>query len=199
VGIFSRAEVNLGFGGMVHQNQESSGHLTSTAGLGDLSLGTKLKFLDTETAWASQTLLASVKFPTADADRDHGTGGTDYDLTWVISKPLGDVFGAHLNVGYTWLGHEYASSLRDQLHYGVAGDARLSRRVQLVMEVFASTPNWEPEDTFVLANFGVRWQVLPSLVLDAAAGAGFREPAPDFTVTAGLTWLFGLKKRAKTL
>ena len=191
-GIFPQLEAGVGFGGLVEERTEL-GERDHESGIGDLTVGTKWQFLK-ETGWLPrQALAAAVKFPTADDDKGLGSGKTDYDLTWIASKKLGEKTGVHVNAGYTWVGEPSGEDVADVFHYGVALDYQLTDSVQWVGELFAEKELQGGTQTVVQYNTGFRWSASESLTLDAAAGSRLRgDEAPDFIATLGLTWSFGL-------
>ena len=192
-------EFGLGFGGAFEERTESLGETgreerIHASGIGDLTLGGKWRFLD-EMPWLPrQAMVVVVKLPTADEDQGLGNGKTDVDLTWVASKALNKQTGAHLNVGYSWIGKLAEEEVGDVLHYGVALDYQLSAPLQWVGEVFAEKELRAGTDTVVQGNTGCRWQVVDGLTMDLAVGTKLSGDAPDFTATAGLTWAFGLTR-----
>jgi hypothetical protein len=191
-GAFRRIEVGIGFGGQFEERTElleyeTTEHSVREQGIGDLALGAKWQFLDTCPLGARHAIVPSVKFPTADDDKGLGSGKTDYDLTWIASRAIGDNTGVHLNLGYSWIG----GSDDDAIHYGVALDCQVAETLQWVGEVYAEKALVSGADTAVQCNTGLRWNPTESLTLDIAVGAKLSGDAPDFTAAAGLTWTFG--------
>lgn len=193
-GLVPRVEVGAGFGG---QSEERTEVLAETgreetqneSGIGDLNLGAKWQFLESCPFGARQALAASVKFPTADEDKDLGSGETDCDLTWIASRSIGENAGVHLNLGYSWMG----GPDDDVLHYGVALDCQIGNAVQWVGEVLAEKELADGTETVAQYNTGFRWSPVENLTLDVAAGSKISADAPDFTGTVGLTWAFGFE------
>jgi hypothetical protein len=136
----------------------------------------------------------TAKLPTASYDKGLGTGKADVDLTWIITKPVTEKFGVHLNLGHTWTGNHDGDVHDDLVHHGVALDCQVAEPVQLVAEVCASTPVTAGSETTVRVNGGVRWQAWDAVVFDAAVGTGLYQDAAEITVTVGLTWAFGFGK-----
>lgn len=191
-GVLPRVEVGLGFGGQLEERTErieDSGAeiCTREHGIGDLVIGAKWQFLEKCPLGARHALAPSVKFPTADDEKELGSGKTDYDLTWVASRAIGEKSGVHVNVGYSWLG----GPDEDVLHYGVALDYQILESVQWVGEVFAEKVVAGGEETVVQYNAGFRWNPVENVTLDIAGGSKLVGEAPDFSATAGLTWAFG--------
>lgn len=190
-GVVRSVEVGVGFGGQFEERIErlddGGEDCTREHGIGDLTLGAKWQFLESCPLGARHAIVPSVKFPTADEDRELGNGKTDYGLTWIASRSIGEKAGIHLNLGYSWIG----GPDDDVLHYGIAVDYQLVETVQWVGEVFAEREMSSGADTVVQYNTGFRWSPLESLTLDIAGGSRISGDAPDFTATAGLTWAFG--------
>jgi hypothetical protein len=191
-GILPSVEAGIGFGGLLEERTEIAGK-DCEYGLCDMVLGTKWKFFS-ETGWLpAQALAAAVKIPTADDDKGHGSGKTDYDLTWIASKMLNEKTGVHVNAGYTWVGEPSGEDVGDIFHYGVALDYQMTDSVQWVGELFAEKELQGGTQTLVQCNTGFRYSASDSLTLDFAVGTGLHgDDTPDITATAGLTWAFGL-------
>jgi hypothetical protein len=190
-GVLPRLEAGLGFGGQIEERAEALGQERGVTDVGDLTLGAKWKVFAAERAWADQALAFTVKLPTASDDRGMGSGQTDFDLAWIVSKALTANWGAHLNLGHTWTGDRTTDRQDDVLHYGLALDYQVTTRLQLVAEIFADTPLTAEQETAVTVNGGTRWLVADNLVVDAAVGGGVRRAAADVVATVGLTWAFG--------
>jgi hypothetical protein len=136
-GLAPRIEVGTGFGGQVEERtefHENSGtdECIREHDIGDLVVGAKWQFPAFCPLGAHHALAGSVKFPTADDEKDLGSGETDYDLTWIASRSIGKKAGVHLNLGYSWIG----GPDDDVLHYGVALDYQIVDSTQWVCEVF---------------------------------------------------------------
>ncbi len=156
-------------------------------GIGDLAMGAKWVIIEACPLGARHALAPSVKFPTADQDQGLGSGETDYDVTWIMSRSIGSKTGVHLNVGYSCIG----GVDDDVFHYGVALDYQILDAVQWVGEVFAEEDLSGDSETAALYNAGIRWKLVDGLVLDIAAGSKLSGDVPDFMGKAGLTWAFG--------
>lgn len=198
-GLFPAIEFGLGFGGAFEERTESLGEIgreerIHASGLADLILAGKWLFWGEAPWFPRQAMVGGVKLPTADEDKGLGNGETDFDLTWVASKSLNERTGAHLNVGYSWIGELAGEEVGDVLHYGVALDYQLSEPLQWVGEVFVEEELRSGTDTLVQCSTGCRWQAEDGLTMDLAVGTKLSGDAPDFIATAGLTWAFGFTK-----
>jgi hypothetical protein len=187
-------EVGAGFGGQLEERTEY--HAVSARevcirehSIGDLVVGAKWQLMESCPLGARHAIAPSVKFPTSDEDTGLGSGETDYDLTWIASRSIGEKTGVHVNLGYSWIG----GSDDDVVHYGVALDYQIVEPVQWVGEVSAEKELAGGEDTVVQYNTGFRWNAVERLTVDIAGGAKISGDGPDFTGTVGLTWAFGSK------
>ena len=193
-GLVRSVEVGIGFGGQMeertelHEDNETEQCIREHS-IGDLVVGAKWQFMESCPLGARHALVPSVKLPTADDNTGLGSGKTDYDLTWIASRSIGEKAGVHINLGYSWVG----GPDDDVLHYGVALDYEIVDAVQWVGEVFAEKELAGGEDTVAQYNTGFRWSPVESLTLDIAGGSKISGDAPDFTGTVGLTWAFGFK------
>ena len=193
-GVVPSLEMGAGFGGQFEERMEvledtGTEERHAESGMGDLCLAAKWRFLSSCPLGARHALAPSVKFPTSDKDKGLGSGETDYDLTWIASRSIGESAGVHLNLGYSWIG----GPDDDVLHYGVAADYQLVDAVQWVGEVFAEKALEGGTETIVQYSTGFRWNPVESLTLDIAGGSRISGEGPDFTGTVGLTWAFGFK------
>lgn len=193
-GLVPGVEAGIGFGGQLEERTEILDDGTDCSvdeeGLGDLVVAAKWQIIKKCPLGARHAIVPSVKFPTADDDEGLGSGETDYDLTWVVSRAIGEKAGAHLNGGYSWIG----GPDEDVIHYGLALDYRLAEALQWVGEVFAEDLADGEGDTAVLYNIGFRWSVNENLIVDVAGGSKLNGEEPDFFATAGLTWYFGTEQ-----
>lgn len=198
-GVFPSLELGAGFGGQFEERteiDEESGKecTTSKNGIGDLTIVAKWQFRGESTWIPRQAIAPAVKFPTSDKDKGLGSGKTDYDLTWIASKSFNEKAGAHVNLGYSWIGEPADEDVGDILHYGLALDYRLLAPLQWVGEVFAEKELMSGTDTAIMFNTGLRLIAIEGLTFDIAAGTRITGDAPDLIAQAGLTWEFGFAK-----
>jgi hypothetical protein len=191
-GVMPRWDIAAGFGGQLEQRtrHEHEGDDQRVSGLADLNLATKWLFLKESTYLPRQTVCPSVTFPTADDQKGLGRGETDYDLTWLASKAIGDRLGVHLNIGYSWLGEPSNEDVGALVHYGVAADYQLFDSLQWIGEVFGEEELQEHETAWQYRT-GLRCEVVDDFSLVVAAGSRISGDAPEFTATVGLIWVLG--------
>lgn len=198
-GVFPSLELGAGFGGQFEERTEIDETIgeectRSASGIGDLIIVAKWQFLGESTWLPRQAIVPVVKFPTSDKDKGLGSGKTDYDLTWIASKSFCEKMGAHINIGYSWIGDPDDEDVGDILHYGLALDYRLIDPLQWVGEVFAEKELRSGTDTAVMFNTGLRVIVVEGLTFDIAASSRLAGDAPELIAQAGLTWEFGFAK-----
>lgn len=196
-GLFPGLEAGVGFGGQLEERTvrvEESGaeQCDRVHGIGDLVMGAKWQAIKECPLGARHALAVTIKLPTADNEKDLGSGEPDKDVMWIVSRSIGQKAGIHINLGYSWIG----GPAEDVMHYGVALDYQITDAVQAVGELSTEKEIADGGDAASRYNFGVRWSVWDGLTLDAAAGSRLSGGAPDFTGTAGLTWSFGCENKS---
>ncbi len=192
-GVCPGLDLGVGLGGQFEERTESYGTTCHEAGFGDITLYPRWKFFDQSRFLPSQAASFTVKLPTADDDRSLGSGATDYDLTWIASRKVGENFQIDANVGYSWIGKAQDEEAADIFHYGLAVEYQVLEHLQWVGEVFAQQEMTCGAETMVQFNTGVRWAARDGLTFDIAAGSRLSGEAPDFSCTLGLTWVFGVR------
>lgn len=194
-GLFQGIEAGIGLGGQFEERRDVIGgggaeECEREHGVGDLVVGMKWLAVERCPLGARHALAPSVKLPTADEDKELGSGETDGDLTWILSRGIGETAGIHLNAGYSWIG----GADKDLLHYGMALDWQMMDSLQWVGEVFAENEVADGAETVAVCNGGIRWSPVDHLTVDMAGGATISGDGPEYMVTAGLTWVFGTGK-----
>ena len=194
-GLIQNVEIGAGVGGLIENYMEEGGDTRTRSGIGDTIMTGKWEVMEESSLLPAVALAPAMKLPTADKDRDLGSGEIDYDATVILSKAITDTTGIHANVGYTWIGEPKDEDAFNLFHFGVAGDYQITEPLQAVGEVFTVREPGSGETPATQCNFGMRYEAVEGLVFDAAAGGKLSGDAPSFTVTAGLTWVFGGEPR----
>lgn len=185
-GVARDLDAHFSFGGQIDERSELLTKTKHRSGIGDLELGAKWRFVEKDPLGIRHSLAPLVKLPTASEKKGLGSGAVDYDLTWIASRQFGDKTDVHLNLGYTWVGEA-----DDAVHYGLAAYYQIIDPVQWVGEVFAEKEISNGTESVAAVNTGIRYYATENLILDFAAATGISGEAPDFALTAGLTWDFG--------
>lgn len=193
-GLLPTLEIGAGFGGRIQERTEAAG-TSSIHGLGDFAAGLKWNPIAEVDSFAAHAFASSVKLPTASRDKGFGTGETDLDLIYIGSRTLSDRWNCHVNLGYTWTGDPAGAAEDDLFNTGLALCWRMSPKVEWVTEFVCVIPEDRWSDNSLQWLGGIRWQVHPTLVLDAAAGAKLCGDAPDLDMLVGLTWTWERQQR----
>lgn len=194
-GIGDSVEIGAGFGEQYEHRFETGDTWHNVDGISDVVIGGKWRIAGPYGQLTGIAISPSVSIPTADSDKGLGSGETDYDLTLIASFALADSASLHLNCGYAFIGEPEGEDAGDILHYGVAADYQLFESIQLAGEICAEKELLGGTDTAVHFNAGLRWAAMDGLTLDLAAGSKIAGDTPDFTATAGLTWVMDFAKQ----
>jgi hypothetical protein len=172
----------------------------SQAGLGDLRIKSKVRFLKgREANPLSLSGQLAIKFPTCDEDKTAivgltpaCTGETDVGLLGIASKTFSPVT-VHLNLGYTFVGNPPGATLDDVFSYNLAFEYDtplhgLELMAELIGEVNRNIP-YSGQDPLAFL-YGATYEVIPNLGVDGAFSAGLTEGSPDYTFTVGLSYYF---------
>jgi hypothetical protein len=115
-----------------------------------------------------------------------GEGGVGFEGTGILSARLAPVT-LHLNVG----GGVDRSDARPFVTWGLIGELPVTARFRLVSEVNGESTKGQQANNTVLVGF--IWQPSSANIsLDAAVRRGISSGAPDWEVTAGVTFGFKL-------
>ncbi|MCI0528951.1 MAG: transporter, partial [Nitrospira sp.] len=172
----------------------------SQAGLGDLRLKSKIRFLKgREANPLSLSGQLVIKFPTCDRDKvdisflnPACTGETDVGLVGIASKTFSPLT-VHLNLGYTFVGNPPNKTLDDVFSYDLAFEYDTSLQgLTLMIELMGEMNQniqYSGQDPLAFL-YGATYEVVPNLKVDGAFSAGFTEGSPDYTFTVGLAYYF---------
>jgi hypothetical protein len=180
----------------IWQNQkESSSTVLDNAGLDDLTVALKWRFL--ELGPASFAVKPSVTFPTGNYNRGFGSGRASYGATLISTvefKELPVPLAVHANVGYTHQDYCDAdkSVNRENLwNLSLAGSVELLKGLQVVAEVGAVT---NPDNTSTVwpafIAGGVIYTVFEGLDLSLGAKGALNKPETDIALLTGITIKF---------
>jgi hypothetical protein len=183
VGVSDRIELQLGWQPLVHLHGDAD-----DAGVGDVTLATKYRFLDGAAPWPTLGVRPFVKLPTA--DEPLGSGRADFGAVALASFDLPAGFGLDVNAGVAAIGQGRPSGHRLQ----ALASASLSREVgdaaPFVEIAFASRGERDGRDA-VNVDAGVVYRVTKRIALDAAVQTSLAGIGPDWALRAGATFRFG--------
>lgn len=158
------------------------------AGLGDLSVGIKWRFLENAPTVGDLAILPSIKMPTGSSSLDTGTGTTDVGVLFISSHELGPV-AIDVNVGYTRRSGDGTLTPRNAFLWtgSFSGPARgpLGWVAELYSYPATSGPVGDPSIVAFLA--GSTLMIRPWLVVDAGVILPITGPQPK-AVYAGAVY-----------
>lgn len=160
----------------------------SEDGIGDLNLVAKYLLIQEGDKNPAFTVKGVVKLDNGDYDKGLGSGDKDYSLFAVASKTISQVT-IHGHAGYTWVGDEEDSNLRDITLYGIAFDYAVAEPLHILAEL---NGNRHPDRTTEEDNprsvlAGITYKVSDKLTLDAAYRWGLSDSVPDWSTTLGVS------------
>ncbi len=171
--------VVAGTDGNIIVDEDAVGTETNS-GLGDVVLsGSYIHYPETDSAWPILELTGKVKVPTADEDRDLGTGEVDYTAQVDVSKNFDKVL-AFTTVGYRFLGDPSDFDLDDVFFASVGAGYRLARRTQvgLVYDYREAASSGASDSHELVPYFS--WRFADRYILSGYGVAGLSEGAADW-------------------
>lgn len=162
----------------------------SESGAGDVNLVGK--YLLSEEDGVHPALAAKVVIKTSSGDHKKGLGTGDEDLSLVLAATKTvEKFKLHGQFGYTFVGDDKDSNLRDVVLYGVAADYEMQKDLHLAVEVAGNRHTDRRENTDPLNLLvGVIVNASDKVALDASFKLGLNNESPDwgFGVGASITF-----------
>lgn len=178
VGLADRLEARIGLGS--HAWIGAAGE--DPSGFEDPSLGFKAILAREETAGVAAAVLAGTTLPVGDGD----VGEDDWqpEVKLAVSRGLSEVVALAANAGYARASEEGEGF--DQGSASLSLGMGLSDRWGAYAEAYGTFPVTRSGDDEAVLNGGFTFLVHPLLQLDARAGAGLTDAAPDFFVGLGI-------------
>lgn len=186
-GLTENLELSVEIPYLIHDLKGGS----SQEGIGDVNLVAKYLLIEEGEKNPAFAVKGVAKLDNGDYDNGLGSGDKDYSLFAVASKAIGPVT-LHGQFGYTWVGDEEDSNLRDITLYGLAIDYALTEPFHILAEL---NGNRHPDQTAEEedprnALAGVTYKVSDNLTLDAAYRWGLSDSVPDWSTTVGASITF---------
>ena len=127
----------------------------TTAGLGDLLLGVKWRFLNNERSQLQLGTYPQLLLPTGDHARGLGEGRAAFVLPLLAQKSW-DKWTVYGNVGYWWRG---AQEARNYFYAGAVLERELNERLELGVELFGNSSKEHGARSEVAFNLGGTWKL----------------------------------------
>lgn len=144
-------------------HEDSNG---TTVGAGDLLIGVKWRFFNSEKSQLQLGIYPQMLLPTGNHARGLGEGRTAFVLPLVAQKSWGKwtIYG---NVGYWW---QTAAETRDYLYAGAVLERDINERLTLGAELFGNSLKERGGRSEVAFNIGGTWRLSTHLNLLFAGG-----------------------------
>jgi hypothetical protein len=183
-GLFERMDVGVGSAYLFVDPAEGK----NENGLGDTEIKVKYHLSD-QKEWVPHFAVSStLKIPTASDSKGLGSGKTDLSVNTIFTWNLGKRWQFYSNLGYTFIGEHHAEN---ECNYSVAAQFALLEKWALVGEVFGvNNFNGHTRDDPISSLVGVQYVLSDTFVLDGGVEIGMNRAAPDYRVTAGVTFFF---------
>jgi hypothetical protein len=141
-------------------------HRGTTAGVGDLLLGVKWRFLNDEQSQFQLGTYPQLLAPTGDRARGLGQGQPAYLLPLLVQKSWGKwtVYG---DVGYWW---QTAAETRNHVYAGAVLEREINERLELGVELFGNSPKERGGRSELAFNIGGAWKLSKHLNLLFSGG-----------------------------
>ena len=183
IGLMKRLELRLGTQGFVSELEGNE-----TTGYGDSEIGTKL-YLWQERGWRPEAaLLTSVSIPTGNSA--FSTRHADPSFRFLFSHSLTETVSLAYNVGAAWetVATSSGSATLSDVEYTLAAGFALTDRLGAFAELFGDTPLSSGDGTALSVDGGFTYLLRPNIQFDVALGAGITDEAPDWFLTAGVSF-----------
>jgi hypothetical protein len=144
-------------------HQDSAG---TAAGAGDLVLGIKWRFLNSEKSQLQLGTYPQLLVPTGDRARGLGQGQPAYLLPLLVQKSWSKwtVYG---DVGYWW---QTGATTRDYFYAGMVIEREINERLTLGAELFGNSPRERGARSELAFNVGGTWKLNEHLNLLFSGG-----------------------------
>lgn len=191
IGAMSRAELRLGWSGLIQERTHENGESRKEGGPGDAEIGVKLYFWE-EQGWIPETaLIAALSLPIG--EEEFSSRKVDPSFRFALSHTLSERISLGYNFGAAWESDLDDENDRDSLaffNYTATLGIGLSDRLGVFIELFGDVPInalGGPRHSF---DGGITYRLLDNLQLDASAGSGFSSDADDWFAGLGLSVRF---------
>ncbi|MFZ3072450.1 MAG: transporter [Thermodesulfobacteriota bacterium] len=162
----------------------------SESGAGDINLVAKYLLSEEDGTHPALAAKAVIKTASGDHKKGLGTGDEDLSLALAATKTI-DKFKLHGQFGYTFVGDDKNSNLRDIILYGVAADYEVQKDLHLGVELNGNRHTDRTENTDPLnLLIGVIFNVSDKVAVDVSFKEGLNNESPDwgFGVGASITF-----------
>lgn len=169
---------------------DPAGNDPAHAGIGDASIGSKIRFLKEDEAPFELAIYPAIGLPLGTRSRGLGTGSASLVLPVEIGRHfLDDRLWIYGDAGYE---DQFAKGEGDLWFTGLAAEYNLSDDITLVGEVhFEFGLQGAPDDSLI--NVGVKWKLTDYASFIGAIGRSFdpsQDAGIDLLLNVGVQWSF---------
>jgi len=167
---------------------ESEIPTTTESGIGDVTLSANFAVVDQPDAWRL-AIGGKIKFPTADEDKNLGSGETDYAAHIDIERALGHLT-PFLTIGHRWLGDPPDASYKNAWYasVGVLWSVRDGTSLDFTYDWGQASSNSTDDGSELSLGFSQR--LGRDLRLQGYVLYGLSDGSPDWGGGASLTYYF---------
>jgi len=146
---------------IVHEDNNGT-----AAGPGDLLLGVKWRFFNSEKSQVQLGIYPQLLLPTGDRARALGDGGSAFVFPLLAQKNW-EKWTLYGNIGYWW---QTAAETRNYLYAGAVLEREINERLELGVELFGNSPKERGGRPDVAFNIGGTWKLSKHVNMLFAAG-----------------------------
>ena len=144
-------------------HEDSNG---TVAGAGDLLLGVKWRFFNSEKSQFQLGVYPQLLVPTGNHSRGLGEGRAAFVLPFLAQKNW-EKWTVYGNIGYWWRG---ANEARNYFYAGAVLEREISERLELGVELFGNSPKERGGSSELAFNVGGTWKLSKHLNLLFSGG-----------------------------
>ena len=192
-GLTEDFELHLGMENYV--SQISADPEGRRSGVGNTSPGFKYRFVEENGVWPTLSFSYEVKVPTASRKKGLGSGRTDHNLIFLVSKEL---LGLDWDFNYQlgWIGKEGKKGFDDSHLLALSLSRPLFGPLGFQGEIYGSPRVNRQTPGIISTDWALTYNVTSRVVLDAGVDIGLNAATRDVTYFAGITIaLFDLYKQ----
>lgn len=180
-GITDRIELSTEIPYPFHSPEEGD----NEDGIGDINIVGKFLLINETEKLPAFTFKGVVKTDSGDEDRGLGSGDIDYGVVLVTSKAFRRL-SLHGMLGYTFVGDNGDTDIRDVHLYGIAIDYALTERFHIVTEVSGNRhPDRNIDKDPLSGLLGITYKVSEKIILDGGVRTGFNDSTPEWNYLVG--------------
>lgn len=153
-------------------------------GIGDVSLGFKAVVRDEPEKKLAVAFSYSIKLPTADADKNLGTGKIDHNLRLIFDRSIGKN-DYTVNVSYLNVGRENENKRDSGAQVIFRYDRKINDKFEIINELFGNTVD-EDLPRGIYFQDALAYKINKRLQIDIGIRPGFGRDAPRIGILGGI-------------